>query len=204
MPPNSSLAAEADVSFFGPDEVQAHSQLVKLEEEIQSAIDQIPGSWEAAAIGGSAVTDKLLQELLSRMRGQIRDLELLSEEQDTDDQTAAVEACVELHQAEYQRLAAAIATAKRQARRQQQQTAEQQRRELFAGASLPALQREYRSVAEAVGGTRQVTESLQRARAVLGQQVEQTAATMAVLDSSNAVLGAAKEEFTGQQQLNRR
>eukprot|EP00198_Chlamydomonas_reinhardtii_P012439 XP_001701776.1 Qb-SNARE protein, Sec20-family [Chlamydomonas reinhardtii] len=198
-----SLAAGADVSLFGPDELQVHQQLLKLERDIQVATDRIANS-AASSANAPAVTDKQLQELLSSVRGQIRDFELLAEEQDTDEHTDAVEACVELHQAEYTRLAAGIAAAKGQAKRQQQQTAEQQRRELFAGASLPVLQREYKSVAEAVQATSEVTESLQRARALLTQQIDQTGATMAVLDSSNNTLGQAKDEFVGQKQLNKK
>ena len=65
-----------------------------------------------------------------------------------------------------------------------------QRRELFAGASLPVLQREYKSVAEAVQATSEVTESLQRARALLTQQIDQTGATMAVLGEGGGSRGA--------------
>lgn len=56
-----------------------------------------------------------------------------------------------------------------------------QRRELFAGASLPALQPGYRTVAEAAEGAGEVTASLQRTKALMAQQIEQTSATMAVL-----------------------
>ncbi|EFJ49489.1 hypothetical protein VOLCADRAFT_120749 [Volvox carteri f. nagariensis] len=208
------------VVLFGPHELELHQEMLGLEQEIQAAIDRILET--AVSATGPAVTDKQLQELLQRMRGKIRDMELLSEEQDTDMHADAVDACVELHQAEYQRhvyrviretttgvtgvtgLAGAIAAAKGQARRQQQQAAEQMRRELFAGASLPALQREYKTVAEAVQGTSQVTESLQRTKAMLTQQIEQTAATMAVLDSSNNTLGQAKDEFVGQKKLHKK
>ena len=59
-----------------------------------------------------------------------------------------------------------------------------QRLELLAGASVPALQRQYQSTAEAAAGSAAVTDSLKRTRAMLAQQLDQTSATMSVLGAN--------------------
>lgn len=77
-----SKAGEADISLFGPDELQLHRELLELEKDVQMAIDRIARSTTGTS-SSPAVTDKQLQEFLSSLRGKIRDLELLSEEQDS-------------------------------------------------------------------------------------------------------------------------
>jgi hypothetical protein len=62
---------------LGPDEQAVHDGLLELEAEVEGACSQI------AAGAASREADKHLQELLLRIRGAIRDLELLADEQDT-------------------------------------------------------------------------------------------------------------------------
>lgn len=75
------FAEGADTRLFGQEELHLHRDLVNLEYDLQALVDRIASGGTSAK--EAAVTDKRLQELLSKIRGQIRDLSLLSEEQDT-------------------------------------------------------------------------------------------------------------------------
>ena len=80
-----SVALQADVALLGPDEMYQHQQLLLVEEALQASVDRIAGG-PAPSTSGVAqppVTDKQLQQQLASLRSQIRDLELLAEEQET-------------------------------------------------------------------------------------------------------------------------
>lgn len=85
-----SLAAQADVALLGPDELHQHQQLLQLEADLQACVQRIittASSAPPATTGGQhlqlpSVTDRELQQHLAKLRSQIRDLELLAEEQE--------------------------------------------------------------------------------------------------------------------------
>ncbi|GFH29344.1 uncharacterized protein HaLaN_27988, partial [Haematococcus lacustris] len=135
------------------------------------------------------------------MRGHIRELELLAEEQDTDDQARAVEVLLRQHKAEYESVRAAISSAKMAAKQAVDHAFAQQRKELLAGAALPTLLRKAATEQQVVQGAADITDSLRRTRQVLAQTLEQAAGNLAVVDSGNAVLADTAAELTGQQAL---
>jgi hypothetical protein len=80
-----SIALQASVALLGPDELYQHQQLLLVEEALQASVDRI-ASGPATSTSGVAqppVTDKQLQQQLASVRSQIRDLELMAEEQET-------------------------------------------------------------------------------------------------------------------------
>lgn len=85
--PDPSAAYSSDISL-GPEEQEHHAALIALEQDVTTAALR---SIQEAANGGARLVQQTNMHLLERavqdqfaaMRGRIRDLELLTEEQDT-------------------------------------------------------------------------------------------------------------------------
>ncbi|KAF5832921.1 hypothetical protein DUNSADRAFT_11033 [Dunaliella salina] len=176
---------------LGAEEHQLHAASLQVQGSVKSLLANVAQSPEAL--------DRQLQRCMAQLRANIRDLELLAEEQDTDEQACAVEQLLRQHKVEYESLRASITAAKLAAKQAAEMAFAQQRKELLSGAALPMLQRSMGSEAQAADGAQAITESLRRSRMALAQQLDQTAGNLEVTESGTARLSTTKEELSGQE-----
>lgn len=73
------------LSLLGPEETQHHAALTMLQQATLGAVAGIMSGSSSSAPSSTALAglDRQIQGQLATMRGHIRDLELLAEEQDT-------------------------------------------------------------------------------------------------------------------------
>eukprot|EP00887_Chlorella_sp_A99_P001434 scaffold8.g1434.t1 len=135
-----------------------------------------------------------IQGRLAQIRGLTRDLDLLVEELDSDEERAGVASLLARHKAEYASLQGALKEAALAQRAVAMRSAAEQRRELLAGTDPLARQRALATEAGAVAASEGVTEGLRRTRAVLAEELSHTAATLAAMETSHATLGATRDE----------
>eukprot|EP00983_Pelagomonas_calceolata_P027411 860953-Pelagomonas_calceolata.AAC.1 len=83
---------------LGAEEHQLHAASLQVQSNVKTLLASVFQCPEAQ--------DRQLQLCMAQLRAHIRDLELLAEEQDTDDQACAVEQLLRQHKAEYERWAA--------------------------------------------------------------------------------------------------
>ncbi|KAL6764841.1 hypothetical protein V8C86DRAFT_1212619 [Haematococcus lacustris] len=187
------------IGMLGDEEQTLHATLLGLERAVRESASGFANV--SASKSQLQLLERQIQDRLAQMRGHIRELELLAEEQDTDDQARAVEVLLRQHKAEYESVRAAISSAKMAAKQAVDHAFAQQRKELLAGAALPTLLRKAATEQQVVQGAADITDSLRRTRQVLAQTLEQAAGNLAVVDSGNAVLADTAAELTGQQAL---
>jgi hypothetical protein len=77
------VAAAVDMTSLGPTELSMHSDLQASSQQITSILESMSAPPAPLSKLQLAGLDRQIKELLARMRAQIRDLELLAEEQDT-------------------------------------------------------------------------------------------------------------------------
>lgn len=77
-------ASAVDTTLFGGDELGQHRALLEVEQTVIRTLDDLANAPSTSFTAGlSAAVEKTLQQHLASIRSRIRDLELLSEEQDT-------------------------------------------------------------------------------------------------------------------------
>eukprot|EP00798_Chlamydomonas_sp_ICE-L_P021440 gene21440-28406_t len=199
MFPPSSISPGSN-SLLGPDELDLINAFVQLESDARESTETMSKS-EDSKSASYIVLDRKVQKALAGMRSQIRDLELLAEEQDSEEQAEAVEEQLDLHKAEYESLRNALMQAKLQTKFNSERLYQKQRQELLSGVTMEALHRQYRKESDLVAGTQDITDSLRRTRQVLAQQLENTAGNLDVLETTNETLSDARDELAGQKTL---
>ncbi|GAB4820636.1 hypothetical protein N2152v2_007682 [Parachlorella kessleri] len=180
------------------EEVEHDVAQVRLQ-ELEAAVVQDVQQYGACSLSDKAKVQRLtvtIQDKLSQIRALTRDLELLFEELDSDEERQQVAVLLTRHKAEYERIQQAFKGAALEQRRRAVQGAAEQRKELLAGAADPAArQRALVAQAQLVEASEGVTEGLRRTRQVLAEQLDHTSTTLAAMEQSHAQLGQTKDEY---------
>ncbi|KAI3436768.1 hypothetical protein D9Q98_006180 [Chlorella vulgaris] len=179
------------------EEISEHPQLLQLEAATLADVDQ----FGACSLTDKARVQKLslsIQGKLSQIRALTRDLELLVEELDSDEERQEVEALLAQHKAEYARIQAAFKQAALSQRTLALRSAAEERRELLTGGDAATRQRKLQTEADTVTLAEDVTGGLRRTRQVLAEELEHTGATLAAMEASHSQLAKTGDEYRGQ------
>eukprot|EP00884_Botryococcus_braunii_P022194 jgi/Botrbrau1/8659/Bobra.0087s0013.1 len=178
------------------------------EHEIESLLLQLRGSVEDAinTYASTSTTDRdqakqlqsYIQANMAAMRARMRDMELLAEEQDTDEQAETLAIRLANHKQAYERLQNAYRAASLQVHKNTERKAIEDRKALLGSGGAPQRQLRLDTEADVVGAASNVTGSLQRTYNMLAEEFEHTNATLAAMGSSHETLRDVKGELTGQ------
>lgn len=89
---------------MGPEEQAVDNALIELYEDIEAQLQKL-GNCNPTSEKHLVVRNETgIQELFSKVRAQLWDLELYAEEQDTVEETEAVSQCLQKHKGRYEQL----------------------------------------------------------------------------------------------------
>lgn len=182
------------------EEAQLAAALAELEAK---ASRHITGLFASTLDDRAAFNTQLTQirEDLAALRAATRDLAILAEEQDSEEESERLANMLKGHQAEYERLQTAFKQANIQARRNTEAAAAAARRAMLAGGQAEQAPARAAGQAETVATSQGITKSLLRTRQLMAQELEHTSATLAAMDASNERLAEGREELRGHRSL---
>lgn len=171
------------------------AKLAELEASVIQDVEHL-GSVPFSDKSKNQRVSRSIQDKLAQIRALTRDLELLYEEIDSEEEQQQVAVLVSQHKAEYERIQQAYKQAVLQQRLLAVQRAASERKELLADAADPAAkQRLLVEQGQLVSASANATEGLRRTRQVLTEQLDHTSTTLAAMEQSHAQLGKTKEEY---------
>ena len=183
-------------------EASLREEAKRLDEELSRAQDDVERDLDAffrASPSGSAIREvqqasNKVNGKITRIREQLRELQILSEEAEEEDVFAELCKAVSDQKRRLERnrdaarrvFTSASAALKRQ-------VARQEREELLGRA--PAAPRPKQAETSEVQAAQNITESLQKTRQLLARQVDHTQSTLGIMDESQATLSKVNETY---------
>lgn len=193
------------------------------EEDVVAATEKVMTEWTEAfdegsrrvesietcgISGGTAEANNLprlnatVQDCLTKMRSARLRLDLLAQQQPTDQQIESCQATLEQWNNQYKTLHLRLRNANLKAKENIRKAVQEERKLLLGGGEESTIRRRnLRTKAELTGAAEGVTESLRRSRQMMIQEVERGSTTLTTLGESTDTLQKADSEYKGHRSL---
>ncbi|GBG83722.1 hypothetical protein CBR_g37523 [Chara braunii] len=178
--------------------------VVKEVEGDTELIASYTGGYGGEGIGGPGLSrlNTKIQDRLTALRASMRELEVLAEEQDSEQEMDALMSKLEACKMQYDGLRKKLRTANFQAKANTEKALLKEREALLGGQEDVTLRRrKLQSQAEMAAEAENITESLRRTRQTMMHEIEHGKKTLSVLEDSNTALRKTEAEYTGQSSL---
>lgn len=147
-------------------------------------------------------TNALLQDHIAKLRALIVRYEMIAQQYPTEEGVQASMRTVNDWKDQIQALRMSSRNANLQAKRNIDQAVMSEREQLLSGGQDADLRRkQLQTKAGMTSAAEGITDGLRRTRQIMIQEVERNAATLGVLDQSNATLRKADAEYKGQRSI---
>uniref|UniRef100_A0A061QWH4 Protein transport protein SEC20 n=1 Tax=Tetraselmis sp. GSL018 TaxID=582737 RepID=A0A061QWH4_9CHLO len=187
------------------DERIIESNLVELAARVRKELDNLvegaKDSGKSLGTDGTIWLSKAssrVKDSFSGMRQQLRDLELLADEQETPEEMQRVMERLNVYKREHERLQQEFQAAHAEARRQAAKAARDERTALLSGAGSRQVAAKLETEAEKAKAAEDITASLRRTRQRMAEEIEQSAASLETLKESDAQLLKTSDEYKSQ------
>ncbi|KAK3253292.1 Protein transport protein sec20 [Cymbomonas tetramitiformis] len=142
-----------------------------------------------------------VQEGLTEMRKLLEELEVVSDEQISDEDRSAIVVEIQRFNNEYKGIRQELRQANLVVRKNVVQAEEEERALLMKGSESAVRQRRKQTEEENAAAAEEVTEGLRRTRQMMVQELERTGKSAAALRESTSTLKKTEQEFASQQPL---
>ncbi|KAL4541178.1 hypothetical protein Ndes2526B_g05721 [Nannochloris sp. 'desiccata'] len=139
-----------------------------------------------------------IQTKLSQIRALTRDLELLVEELDSDEERETVARLLTAHASQYNHIQQSLKSAALHRHQNANKIAALERQQLLGTPEAAAKRKQMATDADVVGTSEGITESLRRTRQIMSEELQHTSTTLAAMDVSHTQLSRTRDEYLGQ------
>ncbi|KAG0617399.1 hypothetical protein M758_5G187400 [Ceratodon purpureus] len=176
------------------------TQEVQKQMQLLASFGTAGGTTDAAMVPR---TNALLQDHMAKLRTLIVRYEMIAQQYPTEEGVQAGMRTVQEWRDQIQALRMSSKNANLQAKKNIDQAVKNEREQLLSGGTENAelRRRQLQTQAGMASAAESITDGLRRTRQMMIQEVERNAATLGVLDQSNATLRMADTEYKGQRSI---